>query len=327
MNCSINSVMHNENATNPTVSVIMPCYNAASFLEKGVRSVLSQSYPDLELIVVNDGSTDATLHVLQTIRDPRLKVTTQLNRGVLAARNWGIKLAGGAYVAFLDADDEWREDFIEKMLTALRARPNAALAYCGWQNVGLPGKRGDPFVPPDYEDAEKVERLLWECRWPIHAVLVRHKFVVAVGGFDEHFRTAEDYWLWLRIAPQNPIIRVPEVMSYYHHHGDQRSTANNLLQKGMDRWRIRCTFVARYPQCVAHLSRRRVRELTHGRLLDWGFKCYWQRDLSAAQPIFREVMRRAYGNPRDWLYMLPALLPLSFYERLVSFADRARGHK
>ena len=308
----------------PGVSVIMPCYNSAAFIAQGVCSVLEQSHRDLELIVVNDGSTDASPDILRGISDPRLKVITQPNKGVLAARNRGLAEARGDYIAFLDADDEWREDFLEKMLAALVARPDAALAYCGWQNVGLPGARANPFVPPDYENEQKVEKLLWECRWPIHAVLVRRTFIAAAGGFDETIRTAEDYWLWLRIAPQNPVVRVPEVMSYYHHHGNQRSTAKNLLQKGLDRWQIRRAFVARYPECVAHLTPARVRELTHGRLLDWGFKCYWQRELGAAHPIFRRLMRERYGKPRDWLYMLPALLPLRWYERLVRLRDRTK---
>jgi glycosyltransferase involved in cell wall biosynthesis len=310
-----------------TVSVIMPCYNSAAFIEQAVRSVLNQSYRGLELIVVNDGSTDASLDILQRISDPRLKVIDQPNRGVVAARNHGLKEATGEYIAFLDADDKWREDFIEKMLAALQARLDAGLAYCGWQNVGLPGGRANPFVPPDYENEEKVEKLLWECRWPIHAVLVKRKLIDAAGGFDEAYSSAEDYWLWLRIAPQNPVIRVPEVMSYYHHHGNQRSTEKNLLQKGLDRWHIRRAFVAQYPECVAHLTPTQIRDLTHGRLLDWGFKCYWQRELAAAHPIFRQLMREGYGSPRDWRYMLPALLPLRWYERLVLLVDRAKGRK
>lgn len=309
----------------PVVSVVMPCYNSAAFIEQSVRSVLNQSFHDFELIVVNDGSSDSSLEILQSIKDPRLVVISQPNSGVMATRNHGLMVARGEYVAFLDADDKWREDFIERMLAALLARPDAALAYCGWQNVGLPGARANPFIPPDYETPEKVEKLLWECRWPIHAVLVRHKFIKDAGGFDETVATAEDYWLWLRIAPQNPVVRVPEVMSYYIHHGNQRSTAKNLLRKGLDRWRIRRAFVAHYPDYVAHLSRAQIRDLTHGRLLDWAYKCYWQRDLAAAHPLFRQLMKTGYGTSKDWLYMLPALLPLVWYERLVKLIDRARG--
>lgn len=318
---SSNLVAQSRDARRPAVSVIMPCYNSAAFIEQGVRSVLAQTFPDFELIVVNDGSNDGSLDVLSTIRNPRLRVITQPNLGVQAARNRGIRAASGEFIAFLDADDRWHKQFIENMLGAMRACPDAGLAYCGWQNVGLPGRRAEPFIPPDYEGFEKVEKLLWDCRWPIHAVVVKRELVEAAGCFDEAFRTSEDYWLWLRIAPQNPLVRVPKVLSYYYHHGNQRSTARNLLQRGMDRWHIRRAFVSRYPEYIAHLSRSRIRELTHGRLLEWGFKCYWQRELPAAHAIFRQVMWKVYGRPKDWLYMLPALLPLGLYERLISFSE------
>ncbi|HEX7970918.1 MAG TPA: glycosyltransferase [Thiobacillus sp.] len=308
--------------TAPAISIVTPCYNAASFVLKSVESVLAQTFSDFELIVVNDGSSDDSLAILKTIDDPRLVVIDQPNGGVMAARNHGIRVARGTYLAFLDADDGWREDFLERMHGALAARPDTVLAYCGWQNLGLPGARSDPFVPPDYENEGKAEALLYECRWPIHAVLVKRALVVEAGAFDETIRTAEDYWLWLRIAPQNPIVRVPEVMSYYLHHGNQRSTAKNALCKALDRWHIRRNFIERYPEQVAHLSRRRLRELTLGRLLDRGYESYWQRDLATARPIFRIVMRQAYGTVGDWKYMLPAWLPESWHRRLIGWRDK-----
>lgn len=303
--------------TAPAISIVTPCYNAAAFVREGVESVLAQTFTDFELIVVNDGSSDDSLAILKTINDPRLVLIDQPNSGVMAARNHGIRIARGTYLAFLDADDGWREDFLEKMHSALAARPDAALAYCGWQNIGLPGARSNPFVPPDYENEGKAEALLYACRWPIHAVLVKRALVVEVGAFDETIHTAEDYWLWLRIAPHNPIVRVPEVMSYYLHHGNQRSTAKNSLHKALDRWHIRRTFIKRYPEKVAHLGRRRLRELTLGRLLDWGYKAYWQGDLATARPIFRMVMKQGYGSLRDWKYMLPALLPEAWHKELM----------
>ncbi len=153
----------------PAVSIIMPCHNAGTYLPASIGSVLAQTFKDWELIAVDDGSTDTTLGWLQAQTDQRIHVHSQTNKGVSAARNAGLANARSRYVAFLDADDTWAPHFLEKMLAALQARPEAVLAYCGWQNLGLPGKRSEPFFPPEYETPEKCEILFAGCRWPIHA--------------------------------------------------------------------------------------------------------------------------------------------------------------
>jgi glycosyltransferase involved in cell wall biosynthesis len=295
----------------------MPCFNAASHIAAGVATVLQQTLSDIELIVVDDGSTDRSAEILRGFSDGRLTILTQENKGVLAARNAGLAAASGQYVAFLDADDTWRPDCLEKLHRALAEHPECVLAYCGWQNLGLPGNRGNPFIPPDYEVHNKAELLLDDCRWPVHGALTRRDAVVAAGGFDPNFPTAEDYWLWLRIAVTNKIIRVPEVLAYYHHHGEQRSTARNQVQKAFNRWQIRNEFLKRHPEIAARLGNKRIRELTHGNLLKWGYKCYWADNLEAARAIFRLVMKQGYGSIQDWKYMLPALLPLFLHRALL----------
>jgi len=311
----------------PIVSVIMPCFNAATHIAAGVATVLQQTLSDIELIVVDDGSTDRSADILHGFTDSRLMLLTQENKGDLAARNAGLASATGEYVAFLDADDTWRPDCLEKLHRALVEHPECTLAYCGWQNIGLPGNRGNPFVPPDYEVDNKAELLLDDCRWPIHGALTRRDAIVAVGGFDPTFPTAEDYWLWLRIAVTNKIIRVPEVLAFYNHHGEQRSTAKNQYQKALNRWQIRNEFLKRHPEISMRLGNRKIRELTHGNLLEWGYKCYWANDIEAASAIFRLVMKHGYGSAQDWKYMFPALLPLSLHKTLLHWLRRESDNR
>ncbi len=306
---------------NPVISVIMPCYNAAAHLPESVGSVLAQTFASWELIAIDDGSSDGTLAWLQAQADSRIWVCPQENRGVSAARNAGLAHARGDYVAFLDADDTWAPNFLEKMQTALQARPEAVLAYCGWQNLGLPGGRGEPFVPPDYENAAKAETLFAGCRWPIHAALVKREAVLAAGGFDARLKNAEDYALWLQVATNAPIVRVPEVLAFYHFHDDGQASANKA-RAALHHLHAQRAYLARHPDFQALLGKRKARTLMLGELLARGYICYWKRELPAARHIFRVVMKQGYGTLADWKYMLPAWLPESWHRKLVGLRDR-----
>ena len=306
---------------NPSISIIMPCYNVAAHLPQSVNSVLSQTFIDWELITVDDGSNDNTLTWLQTQTNPRLRVISQVNQGVCAARNHGLAEARGEYIAFLDADDTWETRCLEKLRAALVVNPDAALAYCGWQNLGLPGGRGAPFVPPDYEGPNKAVDLFRNCRWPIHAALTRRSAIEEAGRFDERFITSEDYLLWLKIALRHPIVRVPEVLAYYHFHGSAQATGNRL-RLAYNHWLVQRDFLHGHADFAKGLGWHKVRELTHGELLQKGMAAYWARDLLTARAIFRVVMKSGYGKLKDWKIMLPALLPLSVHQTLVRLFDK-----
>lgn len=302
------------------ISVIMPCHNAASHLRRGVASVLEQTYESVELIVVNDGSTDDSLDILMGIRDDRLKIVSQPKRGVSAARNRGIAKAAGDYIAFLDTDDAWRPDCLEKLHGALQSASDAALAYCGWQNVGLAGGKGEPYIPPDYEGDDKVMKLLRGCPWPIHAALTRTALLREVGGFDETMSHAEDYKMWLSLAARSRIVRVPEVLAFYHFHGGTQAT-NNRARSALSEWQAKEDFLRSNDGVRRCLDGRAVRQLTEGMLLKRGFECYWDRDLASARGIFRKVMKTGYGNAGDWKYMLPSVLPLALHRAVISLFD------
>lgn len=305
----------------PTVSVVMPCFNAERHLSASVGSLLAQSLPDWELIAVDDGSRDGTLAWLRGVSDPRIRVHAQSNQGVSAARNAGLALARGDLVAFLDADDTWAADFLARMTIALEANPHAVLAYCGWQNLGLPGGRGQPFVPPDYERPDKQEQLFAGCRWPVHAALTRRDAVVAAGGFDRSLTNAEDYALWLKLATARPIVRVPEVLAFYHFH-DGVQASSDRARAALQLLRAQERYLEAHPAFLATLGRDRSRELLFGNLLRTGYDAYWKRDLTAARAIFRRAMRAGFGTRRDWIYLLPALLPIGVHRALLNALSR-----
>lgn len=307
------------------VSIVMPCYNAAAHLRTSVGSVLAQSQPDWELIAIDDGSRDDSCAVLESFADPRIRILKQTNSGVSRARNRALEQTRGRFVAFLDADDTWEPDFLAHMLAALEARPEAILAYCGWQNLGLPGGRGTPFVPPDYETVDKIDALLGGCRWPIHAALVRGEALRASGGFPEHYTHAEDYRLWLELATQAPIVRVGQVLAYYHFHGGTQAS-NARARAALQTLQVKQDFIAAHPERVAGVAAPRLKQLTLGVLRERALEAFWQRDLDTAQVLWRALSGAGWLRAADLRYLVPAWLPRALYRWLCSLADAGARH-
>lgn len=303
------------------ITVVMPCFNAERYVREAVDSVLNQSFPSVELIVVDDGSTDRSREILASYGS-RIRVLSQENRGPYPARNFGISESHGEFVAFLDADDWWSLDCLEKLEAALTGDQSVALAYCGWQNVGVEGGRGDPYVPPDYELEDKAARFLRSAApWPIHAALVRREILDKVGGFDLDLPTCMDYDLWLRIAVSRPIHLVPKVMAFYRHHASGQITSTQWRQ-ARNSWVVKRKFLRDNPHLVKHLSSAKIRELVDGGLLKRGYDNFWRRDLVSAQHIFRMAFFTGGWKLKDLKYLLPALLPTRLFRLLVARRDQ-----
>lgn len=307
----------------PAISIVMPCYNGARLLARSVASVQAQTRTDWELVIVDDGSRDDSWALMQTLAadDARIVPMQQTNAGAAAARNTGLSHARGRLVAFLDSDDTWTPDFLERMSAALAGREDDAIAYCGWQNVGVGRAGSPPFVPPEYEGPGKVEALLGGCRWPIHGAMLGLAPLRRHGAFDTGLSSCMDYDLWLRLGSTLQLVRVPAVMAFYHFHDGEQITKNRS-RIAFNHLRAQRKFLAANPAVADRLGRERVRELTDGELLHRAYSSYWKGDLLTARPLFRAVMKSGYGGVKDWLYMLPALLPLPLHRLLLNSRRR-----
>lgn len=302
------------------ISVIMPCFNASAYLTEAVESVLNQTHPSVELVVVDDGSTDGSQDILRSFGD-EIVLIEENHQGPPPPRNKGINVSRGEFIAFLDADDYWRRDCLEKLYVGLRGS-DAVLTYCGWQNIGLEGRAGKPYVPPDYEIGDKREYFLRAASpWPIHAALLRRKALEEVGGFDERWPSCEDYDLWLRLALNRPIKRVPEVLAFYRHHKNLQTTSKKAWD-AYHIWRIKKDFVQRFSELVEDLPVDRLKQFIDGALLKRGYDYYWKRELLSARKIFRLALRSGGWAIKDLRYLLPALLPESLYHTLINTVDK-----
>jgi glycosyltransferase involved in cell wall biosynthesis len=304
------------------VSVIIPCYNCAAYVREAIDSVLNQTYRKFELIVINDGSTDDSKKILAGYGDA-IKVISQHNMGLSSARNAGVHASRGSYLAFLDADDFWDKEFLEVM-TAEIERTHAALAYCGWQNTGLTGGRGTPFIPPDYAAAPDMHELLFtNTRWPVHAALVHADFIRDIGGFDPRWVVCEDFAIWLEIAMIHPIVRIPRVLAFYRHHGNDQLTSNRAAIVEY-RWRVQRDFLKRHPDLRARIGAANLSLIMKEQLKRAAYRCHWDEDWGCARRLFRLAMRAGYGSWHDLKYILPSMLPLPVHKLILRTSNRMK---
>lgn len=212
------------------VSVIVPVYKAEKYISDTIQSLLAQTYENFEVIIVDDGSPDKSIEICRQFTDSRIKIVQQSNRGLAGARNTGIRQAQGDYLSFLDADDLWTPDKLEKHVKHLNSSPSVGVSFSYsafidelGQNIGL------------YQIPRKIKEITPPyilCRNPIgngsagvfrRDVFEKIRFQDNLHGkvedfyFDEHFRQAEDVECWLRIAIQTnwKIEGVPEVLTLY----------------------------------------------------------------------------------------------------------------
>lgn len=236
------------------ISVVIPCFNAEKYIAAAIRSVLAQDWPDLEIVVVDDGSSDGSAEL---VRDsfPGVRLVRQENRGVAAARNNGISCARGDWIAFLDADDIWLPGKLQAQMDLLKAIPDARMCYTAWEVW----TSSDPIPELEYLDAlqrqsEEVSRwsgasgwiypqLLLDCVVWTSTVLAQRSVFLEVGYFDPALPRGEDYDLWLRASRVTQILRVAAPYALYRMHPSsitksvpERNYRFLVVNRALSRW-------------------------------------------------------------------------------------------
>lgn len=240
--------------TRPSLSVVIPCYNAAAWIVSSLSSVYAQAWDDLEVLVIDDGSTDESVAVVRE-HFPQATVLQQTNGGVAAARNAGLKAARGEWVAFIDADDHWLPGKLRAQMDLLTAHPEARMVCSGWQYW----LSGDAAPHPELLDRLRLiddtaahqhgpsgwiyPELLQSCCVWTSTVVAQRELLLALDGFDTTLKVGEDYDLWLRASRVTPILRVQRALALYRQHPNsltRQPPAKNweglVLQSALTRW-------------------------------------------------------------------------------------------
>ncbi len=314
----------------PEVSVILPVYNVARFVRAAIESVLSQSWRDLELIAIDDGSTDSTAGAVEEIDDHRIVRLQQTHQGPAAARNAGLGRACGQFIAFLDGDDVWLPGKLERDIAFLEAHRDAALIFSQMRIIDEAGRDAGRTVRK-WCGVLGLRDLVIENKIGTSTVVIRRETALRVGQFDEDLPAASDYDYWLRMsmAYAGGIQGRPEVTALYRRRPNQLS---GDWQQQMDAWRqVISKASSACPDLLAKVERLSLAGF-HRAL---SATAYENGDLPAAFGLFRQAMQYApaflLADQRTWLLasaLLSArLLPHGAHRRLEKFARTARASR
>lgn len=286
----------------PAVSVVMPVYNQEPYVELAVSSLLQQTFTDFELVVIDDGSTDASLKILERLAaaDPRVRLFSQENRGRSATRNRGLELARADLVAMMDPDDISLPERLELQVAYMREHPECVALGAQFESVcmeGLPLHSSE--LPLDHDSIENL--LLEDNGQTLHqsVCVLRRGVCIEVGGYDEQYPAGEDVDLFLRLALKGKLANLPQVLLKYRQH--PKSTANiaGRPEYAMSRERIGRAWEARSKSLSADFKHwtETTPQLTERQLLlRWGWSAFMQNELSISK---RYGMRLLRQNPFD----------------------------
>jgi glycosyltransferase involved in cell wall biosynthesis len=203
-------------ATHSEVAVVIPCYNVEQYLPRALNSVLAQTYQDFWIYAVDDGSADSTQRILDEYSHCCVSIS-QAHSGPAAARNRAIRASSSPFIAFIDADDEWLPDKLDRQIDLLKQNPALGMV-CSFCSVNESGSNDSAQVSPNGmpHNGRLFEHLARNCFVFTPTVVVRRRCLEEVGLFNESLTVSEDFNLWLRIAARWEIAVVPEVLAIAH---------------------------------------------------------------------------------------------------------------
>jgi glycosyltransferase involved in cell wall biosynthesis len=309
-------VMQTEAPARVSVAAVIPCYNAARFVADAVDSVLAQTYPVGDVIVVNDGSTDDSARILARYKSP-VRVINQVNRGMASARNAGIDAVTSSLIAFLDADDRWHPRKTEEQVRFLRDRPDVALVFSDRSWIDANGR--PVGAPLHRHPTEPSLRTLLQGNFIQPSTVLLKRAALEADRFDEALHGTEDWDLWLRLAVRCQFGYVDKPLVDYRLHGSNTSTKSESMLRG---------FVAVLDRALARglpPDLRTAAEAHRRALLEGlGHYAFERNDWGEARQLFQQSGRQFGGSARRRFAL--TLLPQPIRDAVSTLRQRFLHH-
>lgn len=286
----------------PLVSIITATYNMANYVADTIDSLLAQTHPAVECVVVDDGSTDHTQDVLARYADDaRVKIVRQENAGQTVAKNHGLREAAGDFIGFCDADDLWRPDKLARQLPHFQDE-TVGVVYGNFQFIDGEGRPIATDRPATYS-GRITDKLLVDNFVHFPTALVRREIIDAAGGFDESLSMGIDFDLWLRISVDHDFLYLPDILVDYriwsgqmsHRTGERLDNAFKLMRR----------FLADHPDSVSNAARRRAWSYTYVSRARWRRR---QGERSGAVADFGRAFAQRPWDRRLWASIAKILL-------------------
>ena len=308
------------------ISVVMPLYNKERHVERAVRSILAQTIQPAEIIVVNDGSTDNSVSVVEKIADPRIRIINQKNAGVSAARNRGIREARFELVAFLDSDDEWKSDFLETIYDLIDRYPEAGAYATAYETIDTDAVlrrvayRSIPEPPwsgiiPDFFSSMLGQPPVWAS-----AVTIRKKVFDNSGFFKEGEVLAEDVDMWCRIALKYPIAFNTKACAVYHLDADNRCYTRGKINKKATGY-IETLTAAKQDQSLPEAVRHNISVLRETVELGYAASLIFGHEAKAARKVLKEF-ECVHMKKKKLMWQVFSYFPVKVLETMMDIKNR-----
>jgi len=301
----------------PTVSIIVPVYNSLTMLPAALETVFNQTFQDFELILVDDGSTAGSSELLKTY-ESRARVLTKKNGGASSARNVGIQIARGEFVAFLDADDLWDSKKLELQVAAFREKPETGVCFTECLYFDSEKEWEANFGRHDNMEGMIFDLILREHFISTTTVMIRRDCLTDIGLFDETLTGCEDYNLFLRLAEKYPYRFLAQPLAKLRCHDGNLS--NNLPQMCRDEVANLDKIAELYPE--RGIPKNLLKSQIYFRFGQYHFDA---NDFRLAKNCFRNAIRFKPTKVSAYIYLTLALLPAFIRNPLRNLVRTARG--